>query len=118
VGINLHIPTSLDLFTEINERTFILACCGTFQLCDAPQVLRHFFPETAVVAADTPAEYAEKFAHYLRHPDQRVTFQLESLRAVYHSHTNFHRMDTFLCRVETSLHHQGSPVEPSRSRTK
>lgn len=115
IGINLHIPTSLDLLTEINERTFILACCGAFQLCDAPQVLRRFFPESAVVSAATPAEYVEKFAHYLKNPGQRVSFQIESLKAVYQSHTIFHRMINFLVRAEAALRDQLSRCGPGRS---
>lgn len=100
VGINLHIPISLNLYTEVNERTFILACNGAFQLCDEPQVLRRFFPESAVPSAANPAEYAEKFAYYVKNPEARVSFQLESLRTVYAGHTIFHRMSRF---VERSL---------------
>jgi len=102
IGINLHIPVSIDLPTEINERTFILACTGTFQLCDAPMVLRRFFPETAVPSASTPAEYAEQFKYYLENPEKRVSCQLESLRSVYNGHTIFHRMIKFLDRVLAS----------------
>ena len=110
VGINLHIPTSLDLLTEINERTFILACCGVFQLCDSPQVLRRFFPKTAVVSADNPTEYAEKFAYYLKNPERRLSYQIESLKTVYNGHTIFHRMTTFLGRAEAALRGEGDGV--------
>jgi len=108
VGINLHVPISLNLLTEINERTFILACCGAFQLCDAPQVLRRFFPETAVPSATSPAEYSEKFAYYLKQPDARMPFQLESLKAVYAGHTIFHRMTIFLERALTAIGTSGA----------
>lgn len=103
IGINLHIPISLDLLTEVNERTFILACSGTFQLCDAPQVLRRFFSEVAVPSAVTPVEYAEKFVHYLKNPQARTACQLASLRAVYADHTIFHRMTVFLARASISI---------------
>jgi len=98
IGINLHIPVSIELNTEINERTFILACCGIFQLCDAPKVLRRFFPETAVASAATPAEYAEKFSYYVRNPGARIPFQIEALKSVYAGQTIFHRMTIFMDR--------------------
>ena len=96
IGINLHIPVSLDLYSEINERTFILACCGTFQLCDSPQALRRFFPEKAVPSATTPSEYSDKFQYYLKNPDKRKSCQIDSLKAVYSDNTIFHRMTLFL----------------------
>lgn len=99
IGINLHIPISLDLYSEINERTFILACCGTFQLCDSPQALRRFFPENAVPSATTPSEYGDKFLYYLKNPEKRTSCQIESLKAVYSAHTIFHRMSLFLDHV-------------------
>jgi hypothetical protein len=99
VGINLHIPVSLNLYSEINERTFILACCGIFQLCDAPQVLRRYFSENAVVSAETPDDYVEKFKFFLNNPEKRASYQLNSLRSVYQGNTIFHRMSFFVDHI-------------------
>jgi spore maturation protein CgeB len=96
IGINLHIPVSLDLCSEVNERTFILACCGMFQLCDAPKALRRFFPGIAVPSAENPSEYADMFSYFLKDPEKRLPYQLASLTAVYEGNTIFHRMTRFL----------------------
>ncbi len=96
VGLNLHIPTSLDIWSEVNERTFILAACGVFQLCDSPKVLRRFFPAEAVPAASSPGEYNELFKAYLADPAKRRECQKAALKAVYSGHTIFNRMAHFV----------------------
>jgi spore maturation protein CgeB len=99
IGLNLHIPVSLEKFSEINERAYILACCGLFQLTDRPQSLGRVFPSDAIVCADSPAEYKDKFEHYLRHPDERLPFIQRSLDCIYTKHTIFHRMDMLIQKL-------------------
>ena len=96
IGINLHLPISIEQVSEVNERTYILACCGLFQLTDAPKSLYRVFKPDAIVSADTPSEYQEKFEHYLRRPEARLPSILKSLECVYAGHTIFHRMDQFV----------------------
>lgn len=99
IGINLHIPVSMDQISEINERAYILACCGLFQITDRPQSLGRVFPADAIVSADTPAEYRDKFEYYLRHPVERMPFIQRSLECIYTKHTIFHRMDLLIQRL-------------------
>lgn len=99
IGLNVHIPISLNMMSEVNERTFILAVCGIFQLCDAPRALRRFFPEAAVPSASSASEYAEQFAFYLGDAKARERARLASLEAVYVGHTIFHRMVLFVERA-------------------
>ena len=99
IGINLHLPISLEQVSEVNERTYILACCGLFQLTDAPKSLYQVFKPDAIVSADTPSEYQDKFEYYLRRPEARLPFILKSLEGVYAGHTIFHRMDQFVRKL-------------------
>lgn len=101
IGINLHIPTSIRLVSEINERTYILACCGLFQLTDKPKTLNQVFGTNAIVSADNPRKYVEKFEYFINHPEERLPFILRSLESVYDSHTIFHRMDKFVKKLLT-----------------
>ena len=99
VGLNLHIPISVNTFSEINERAYILASSGVFQLIDRPQSLRTLFGPDDIVSADSPAEYADKFCYYLAHPDERIPYVIRGLRCVYGGHTVFHRMEVLMRRV-------------------
>jgi hypothetical protein len=99
VGLNLHIPISVNTFSEINERTYILACSGVFQLVDRPLNLRTLFGSDDVVSADSHAEYADKFCYYLAHPEERIPYIISGLRCVYDGHTVFHRMDVLMRQV-------------------
>jgi len=99
IGINLHIPVSLEQFSEVNERTYILACCGLFQLTDAPKTLHRLFKPDAIVSADTPSAYREAFDFYLHRPEARLPFILKGMECIYTGHTVFHRMDQFVQKL-------------------
>lgn len=96
IGINIHIPTSIELVSEINERSYIIACCGLFQLTDKPKTLYKVFNVDAIVSADTPSEYLEKFEYFLHCPEERLPFVQKGLECIYEGHTVFHRMDKFV----------------------
>lgn len=91
VGINLHISDSIDLPSELNERTYILAACGVPQVIDAPRLLdRRFEPGCFFVGAD-PAQYAAAFEQALSDPAEASRRALLSQEQVLSRHTSFHR---------------------------
>lgn len=96
IGLNLHIPISLETNSEINERSFILASCGVFQIMDNPKALNNFFTNEAIVACDNPIEFFNKFKYFLDNPQARIPFQINSLKQVYEKNTIFHRMTTLI----------------------
>jgi len=99
IGINLHIPISLERVSELNERTYILACCGLFQITDKPKILERVFMPGSIVSADNPSDYLEKFSYYLRHEEERQPFIIKSMECVYNGHTIFHRMDSLIKKI-------------------
>ena len=71
IGLNLHIPSQISNSSEINERTYSLACNGTFQIIDNPKAINILFPEVnKVVTSDSPKEYIDKFEYYLNNPNE------------------------------------------------
>ena len=97
IGLNLHIPSQISNNSEINERTYSLACNGTFQIIDNPKAINILFPEVnKVVTSDSPKEYIDKFEYYLNNPSERIPYTLYSLEQIYNQNTIFHRMDKFV----------------------
>jgi hypothetical protein len=107
IGLNLHIPVSLESFSEINERTYILACCGLFQLVDKPKSLSTLYGPDDIVCAEAPSDYVDKFRYYLEHAEQRIPYIIKGLHSVYNGHTIFHRMDALMHRITKALKEQG-----------
>lgn len=103
VGINLHVPFQIADPTELNERAYNLAACGTPQLMDRPALLPNRFSEAAIFSADTPDQYIDLFEHILAHPEEAAERGRRSMGEVLDNHTVFHRADTlirFLARCE------------------
>ncbi len=96
VGINLHVPFQIREATELNERAYNLAACGTPQLMDNPALLPARFDSRSVYTATTPTEYASLFRHILAHPEEAAERAANALDDVLTRHTVFHRADRLL----------------------
>ena len=102
IAPNLHLQIQIELEYELNERVYNLAASGCFQLLDHPKALGYLFPQAdQVVSTSTSREYHEAFAHYLHHPEERTSFQMKGLDAVYQGHTLFHRMQSLIDHLLT-----------------
>jgi spore maturation protein CgeB len=96
MGINLHVPFQLASPTEINERAYNIAACGTPQLTDHPALLRQRLPLESVYAAETPSEYARLFSQILSEPEEARDKALVAMEHVLTHHTVVHRADSFI----------------------
>lgn len=103
VGINLHIPVSIDYPSELNERTYILAASGIPQLIDKPLLLEKRFSPDSMFVAETPNEYFNLFEYMLSNYELTERKTIKALREVYEKHTIFHRADLLINHLEPLL---------------
>jgi len=84
----------------VNQRTFKIAACGGFQLCDEVPAIRKYFTEDEVVMARLdPADWIDKIGYYLSHEEERVAIQRKGAAraAADHLSTNRVRLVLELC---------------------
>lgn len=93
VGLNLHLDFQLRGANELNERTYMLAACGTPQLIDEPGLLFRHFDADCVFVGRTPEEYNDRFSYILSHEEEAKRRALNAMRMVFRRHTIFHRME-------------------------
>lgn len=103
VGINLHIDNSINWSSELNERTYILAACGTPQLVDNPKLLPLRFSSEAMFVASSPKEYVKLFEYILDNPQEAGAKALCALDEVYRRHTTLHRAEAFINQLISIL---------------
>ena len=100
VGINLHIPDSIEWPSELNERTYILAACGVPQLVDSALLLPKRFSTDSFFIANNPKEYNELFYYIIDHPLDAQKRALQAQREVFAKHTCFHRAKSFASELK------------------
>ena len=96
VGINLHIPLSIEEPCELNERTYTLASAGIPQLIDNAKLINYYFPDKSLFIAKNPNEYLDLFEYILRNPKEAANSANLARNALLQKHTIFHRMDNLL----------------------
>lgn len=100
IGLNLHITDSIKYYSELNERTYILAISGIFQLIDNPRALQYLFPNhDSIVSCNNSFEYYDKFQYYLVHQHERTKYIKNGIDCVYKKDTIFHRMDSLVNKL-------------------
>ncbi len=103
VGINLHLEEQMAWASELNERTYMLAACGTPQLVDNPKLLSEYFSADAFFVASSPREYSDMFRSLLAAPESCQGAVLKAQREVFERHTTFHRADGFVRELQGLL---------------
>jgi hypothetical protein len=103
VGINLHLEEQITWACELNERTYMLAACGTPQLVDNPKILSDYFSADAFFVASSPREYSDMFRSLLAAPESCQGAVLKAQREVFERHTTFHRADGFVRELQGLL---------------
>lgn len=99
VGLNLHIPDSIDWPSELNERTYILAACGVPQLVDTAKLLPARFSANAFFIAGNPREYRRMFSEILASPAEGAMRAAVACRDVFSRHTTFHRAEALVLQL-------------------
>lgn len=109
--INLNLHSSVRAMPPVqpgdfvNPRTFEIAACGAFQLVDRRSLLSEYFSlsgenqelETFV----DMAEFEEKTAYFLDHPEERQLLAQRAREKVLARHTYHHRMTQLLETIHT-----------------
>lgn len=103
VGINLHLEEQITWASELNERTYMLAACGTPQLVDNPRILGQYFSADAFFVASSPREYSDMFRALVAAPESCQGTVMKAQREVFGRHTTFHRADGFVRELQGLL---------------
>ena len=96
IGINLHIDNSINYFSELNERTYILAASGIPQIVDNAKLLNLRFDSNSMFIANSPSEYFDLFEHMLTNNSKCMEVSKNAFYEVYNKHTIFHRITNLL----------------------
>jgi len=82
---------------SINNRTFDVAACETFQLIDFKEDLQKFFIEDEeMVSYRSSEELFSKINHYMQFEDERQRIAANARNRVLNEHTFEHRLDNLL----------------------
>ena len=103
VGINLHLEEQIEWACELNERTYMLAACGTPQLVDNPKLLHEYFSRDALFVASSPREYLDIFEGLVANPCSGVEAALKAQQEVFAKYTTFHRADRFVVSLNSLM---------------
>lgn len=107
ININLHSSTERDGVDPsgdfVNPRTFELASCGAFQLCDERNLLGELFePGREIVTFSSVTDLKEKIDYYLNHPEERAEVAKRARKKVLENHTYGHRLRDMLSIIYSS----------------
>lgn len=107
ININLHSSAEragVDPYGDfINPRTFELAACGAFQLCDERQLLPEtFIPGKEIITFSDRDDLKAKIDYYLAHPEERQKVVNAARQRVLCEHTYQHRMHEMLSKIYNS----------------
>jgi len=100
VGVNLHVPFQIAAPTELNERAYNLAACGTPQLMDNPALFPDRLGPVGAFSAATPEDYFRLFRFALENPSAAAERAVNAQAAVLGGHTVFHRADRLVAFLD------------------
>lgn len=111
INLNLHSSTERDGVDPygdfINPRTFELASCGAFQLCDTRLLLDEVFePGKEIVTFENVNDLKDKIKYYLAHPEERRSISERATARVHKEHTYAHRIQEMLQIIYASKFEQ------------
>ena len=101
ININLHSWMESGIVDPrgdfVNPRTFEIAACGGFQLCDPRLELPNLFDiGREIITFDSVEDFHRKKDYYLQHPDERDRIAEAGRQRVLREHTYLHRMQEML----------------------
>ena len=100
INLNYHLEAQKQNRSEVNERTFIIASCGEFQLVDNPKLIYEFYTEDDMAIVSDQYEYIEKFEYYLNKPLERLEKSHSALVKTYEKDFSiFNRLEKLLRQI-------------------
>ncbi|MEY4669778.1 MAG: hypothetical protein RL518_2477 [Pseudomonadota bacterium] len=107
VNLNLHSSSErggVDPTGDfVNPRTFELAACGAFQLCDDRQLLPELFEVgKEIITFSSREDMLEKIQYYLAHPEERKVVCERARARVLKDHSYARRMEQMLSVIYAS----------------
>jgi len=88
---------------DANNRLFDLAMAGCFQISNAPELVKHYFNDSEVVAIDSPEKWVSAIGYYLNHPEEMEPFRQASRKRAVKDHDWSNRAQSFLNEIEMQL---------------
>jgi spore maturation protein CgeB len=88
---------------DANNRLFDLAMAGCFQISNAPQLVRHYFDASEVVAIDSPKEWVSAIRYYLDNPEATGSFKMAARKRALADHDWKNRAKNFIDEIEIQL---------------
>lgn len=88
---------------DANNRLFDLAMAGCFQISNAPQLVRHYFDDSEVVAIDSPEEWVSAIRYYLDNPEEAHSFRMAARGRALADHDWKNRAKNFIAEIELQL---------------
>jgi spore maturation protein CgeB len=84
----------------VNPRTFELAACGAFQLCDDRKLLPELFEVgEEIITFSSLEDMREKMEHYLAHPEERKAVCERARARVIRDHSYGRRIEQMLSMI-------------------
>ena len=107
VNLNLHSSSERDGVDPsgdfVNPRTFELAACGAFQLCDERQLLPELMEVgKEIITFSSREEMIAKMEHYLAHPEERKQVCERARARVIKDHSYERRLEQMLSTIYAS----------------
>jgi spore maturation protein CgeB len=107
VNLNLHSSSERDGVDPsgdfVNPRTFELAACGAFQLCDERLLLPELFEVgKEIITFSTREDMKEKMEYYLARPEERKVVCDRARARVLKEHSYERRMEQMLSMIYAS----------------
>ncbi|RMG44893.1 MAG: methyltransferase domain-containing protein [Candidatus Dadabacteria bacterium] len=111
ININLHSSTERDGVDPygdfLNPRTFELASCGAFQLCDERAYLSEVLePGKEIITFKNRHDLQDKIRYYLERPEERREIAERAREKVLAAHTYNHRIHEMLSVIYSSKFEQ------------
>lgn len=98
----------------VNQRTFKIAACGGFQICDDAPVIRRYFGVDEVLVAGEPQDWFEQVERYLNLPELRSAMMKRAAKRAHQDHTYVKRVERVMelaASARRPLPASASPVD-------
>jgi len=101
IVLNTFGPTEVG----VNARTFEVAGCGAFQICEYRPGIKDFFKiDKEIVTYKTLKELRDKVEYYLAHPEERTEISNRAYKKAQQEHTYYKRLEKLIDIAFSRIH--------------